>query len=148
MHARSGRAARTWRSGFMIVCHCNVIHCHEIRRSVAEMRGRDAHCVVTPGIVFKNCGKRPNCGNCMPLFAAVLSEAVIQHGGHKPPKVKTRIMDASSFSGLEIAGKLDTSSSVVDGSVYRTRSNNQNNEDVSNEGTHQSHRSAQQGAAS
>ncbi len=132
----------------MIVCHCNVIHCHEIRQSVADMRTRDAHCLVTPGLVFKDRGKRPNCGNCMPLFASVLEEAVVLHGGHKPAKIKTRILDASSLSGLEIANAPGSPSSVGGENAYLKHSEHQNNEGLCDEGKQGSHRSAEQSAAS
>ncbi len=132
----------------MIVCHCNVIHCHEIRQSVADMRTRDAHCLVTPGLVFKNFGKRPNCGNCMPLFASVLEEAVVLHGGHRPQKVKTRILDASSWSGLEIANSPCSPSSVPGENAYLKHSEHQNNEGSCDEGKYEGYRSAKQGAAS
>lgn len=77
----------------MMICHCNAIACGEIREAVRHLRGRDGHGVVTPGRVFSCCGKRPNCGGCMPLVSALIAETVIE-----PHAVRTVI------TGVEVAG--------------------------------------------
>jgi bacterioferritin-associated ferredoxin len=58
----------------MIVCHCNVIACTEIRASVRMILGDDQVAVVTPGQVFKCCGARPQCGGCMINVSDVIAE--------------------------------------------------------------------------
>jgi len=77
----------------MMVCHCNVIACGEIRSAVRHLKEADGHGVVTPGRVFARCGKRPNCGGCMPLISALIAEAVVEAG-----PVRTVI------TGFEVAG--------------------------------------------
>lgn len=52
----------------MIICSCNVISDHDIAEAILELRKEDPLAVITPGVVFKKLGKRPNCGNCLPLF--------------------------------------------------------------------------------
>lgn len=64
----------------MIVCHCNVIACGEIREAVHRIKQQDRHGVVTPGRVFSRCGKRPNCGGCMPLISSMIAELVVESG--------------------------------------------------------------------
>src|SRR5262245_55285679 len=58
----------------MIVCHCNVIRSEEIRAAVRDVLDRDRLAVVTPGVVFRCCGARPQCGGCMPNFARHVDE--------------------------------------------------------------------------
>lgn len=82
----------------MMVCHCNVIACSEVRRAVRNLRNADAHGVVTPGRVFSCCGKRPNCGSCMPLIASLIAETVAEH--HAGPQGEARTI----VTGLAVAG--------------------------------------------
>jgi bacterioferritin-associated ferredoxin len=83
----------------MIVCHCNVISCQNIRDAVGEMREVDPFCIVTPGKVFKAHGCKANCGGCMSLFSSVLEDAVALHGG-KRQRARTRLIDATAISGV------------------------------------------------
>ncbi|WP_409755662.1 bacterioferritin-associated ferredoxin [Aestuariivirga sp.] len=55
----------------MIVCHCNVIACSEIRKAVRELGG-EAGGLVTPGQIFKCCGRRPQCGGCMSHVSSLI----------------------------------------------------------------------------
>ncbi|MGE0210597.1 MAG: bacterioferritin-associated ferredoxin [Parvibaculaceae bacterium] len=82
----------------MMVCHCNVIACSEVRRAVRSLRSDDEHGVVTPGRVFSCCGKRPNCGSCMPLIASLIAETVAEH--HAEPQGEARTI----VTGLAVAG--------------------------------------------
>ena len=60
----------------MIVCHCNVLRCTEVRRAICAARGEDGLGITTPGAIFKQLGHRPNCGNCMPnLHRLIFEEA-------------------------------------------------------------------------
>lgn len=58
----------------MIVCHCNAITDRDIRAAVDWMRAADMQTIITPGKVYRALGKRPDCGGCLPLFIATLTE--------------------------------------------------------------------------
>ncbi|MEM7427626.1 MAG: (2Fe-2S)-binding protein [Pseudomonadota bacterium] len=58
----------------MIVCHCNVLKCAQIRRAIGETMGDDGLGLATPGAVFKTLGHRPDCGNCMGHFNRLIAE--------------------------------------------------------------------------
>lgn len=60
----------------MIVCHCNVIACADIREAVKGIRAAEPEGVVTPGRIFRCCGQRPQCGGCMNLVSAIITEEV------------------------------------------------------------------------
>lgn len=49
----------------MIVCHCNVIACTDIRSSVQQLSTEHAAENITQGRVFHCCGARQQCGGCM-----------------------------------------------------------------------------------
>ena len=93
----------------MIVCHCNIICCHDIRESVAEMRARDPHCIVTPGGVFKSRGGKAVCAGCMPLFTDILEQAVQEHGGRRR-RARTVVLDCGHVSGLVLTEEPATTS--------------------------------------
>lgn len=58
----------------MIVCHCNVIACSDIRKAVRGVASEQPGSLVTPGRVFKCCGSRPQCGGCMGNVVSIISE--------------------------------------------------------------------------
>lgn len=56
----------------MIVCHCNRITDHDIRRAISWMRAADPETIVTAGKVYRALGKRPDCGGCVALFVETM----------------------------------------------------------------------------
>lgn len=71
----------------MIVCSCNLITDHDIKRVVADLKEADPHVVLTPGLVFRSLLKRPNCGTCLPLFSrimVVMDDALDNEAGRRP----------------------------------------------------------------
>ena len=63
----------------MIVCHCNVIKCQDIRSAAQESAlgvavGGSAR--VTAGQIFKALGEKPNCARCVPLMTSVIQDAL------------------------------------------------------------------------
>ncbi len=130
----------------MIVCQCGVISCRQIRDSVAEMRDGDPYCIVTPGRVFKKCGARPNCGNCMSLFVATIET---QLGDKETARAKTRFIDKSGASGLE---KVEITSGMTGWSGANSSSlaceSNDESKESQDEGQREGHRVSKQGTAS
>lgn len=60
----------------MIVCHCNVISCKDIRKAASQICEADPYRVVTPGSLFRACGVRPQCGCCLMRVAELIVEVV------------------------------------------------------------------------
>lgn len=58
----------------MIVCHCNVIACSDIRKAVQGLHDGQPATLVTPGQVFRCCGHRPQCGGCMGNVTSIISD--------------------------------------------------------------------------
>jgi bacterioferritin-associated ferredoxin len=76
----------------MIVCSCTMITSDDIAEAVAELRTEDALVVLTPGLIYRRLGKRPSCGNCLPLVTELMvaydedrpgSAALSVHRAHK-----------------------------------------------------------------
>ena len=61
----------------MIVCHCNVIACSDIRKAVKGLLDSEPQGIVTPGRVFKCCGRRPQCGGCMENVSAIIASELV-----------------------------------------------------------------------
>jgi bacterioferritin-associated ferredoxin len=74
----------------MIVCSCNMITSEDIAETVSAIRTEDPRVVLTPGLIYRRLGKRPSCGNCLPLITRLMvgydedgpSAAAIGH--HRP----------------------------------------------------------------
>ena len=52
----------------MIICHCNVISSSDIERAIERIWALDPDQEINPQFVFRECGKRPDCGNCLSQF--------------------------------------------------------------------------------
>ncbi|MEZ0279891.1 bacterioferritin-associated ferredoxin [Methyloceanibacter sp.] len=64
----------------MIVCSCTMITSDEIAEAVTELRTEDPLVVLTPGLIYRRLGKRPSCGNCLPL----VTELMVAHDEDGP----------------------------------------------------------------
>jgi bacterioferritin-associated ferredoxin len=56
----------------MIVCHCNRIDHSSIESTADSLTRVDPWRILTPVLVYKALGKRPQCGGCLPLAANVI----------------------------------------------------------------------------
>ncbi|HET7211806.1 MAG TPA: hypothetical protein VFI85_08700, partial [Methyloceanibacter sp.] len=56
----------------MIVCSCNMITSEDIADTVSAIRTEDPMVVLTPGLIYRRLGKRPSCGNCLPLITRLM----------------------------------------------------------------------------
>jgi bacterioferritin-associated ferredoxin len=56
----------------MIVCSCTMITAKDIAEAVSTLRTKDPFVVLTPGLIYRTLGKRPSCGNCLPLIAQLM----------------------------------------------------------------------------
>jgi bacterioferritin-associated ferredoxin len=52
----------------MIVCSCTLITSKDIAEAVVSLRSNDPFVVITPALIYRHLGKRPSCGNCLPLI--------------------------------------------------------------------------------
>ncbi|MGC2409389.1 MAG: (2Fe-2S)-binding protein [Methyloceanibacter sp.] len=56
----------------MIVCSCNLITAKDIEDAVDALRTADPFVVLTPGLIYRQLGKRPSCGSCLPLISKLM----------------------------------------------------------------------------
>ena len=52
----------------MIICHCNVISSKDVENAIERLLEYGPDQDITPTDVFRACGKRPDCGNCIGQF--------------------------------------------------------------------------------
>ncbi len=60
----------------MIVCSCNAITLAEIRRAIEELHAGPEFRVVTPGVVYRHLGYRPQCGCCLGTVAQAIDQSL------------------------------------------------------------------------
>jgi bacterioferritin-associated ferredoxin len=56
----------------MIVCSCTMITSDDIAEAVSAIRTAQPFAVLTPGLIYRQLGKRPSCGNCLPLVTKLM----------------------------------------------------------------------------
>ena len=49
-----------------------MITAKDIAEAVSALRTKDPFVVLTPGLIYRHVGKRPSCGNCLPLIARLM----------------------------------------------------------------------------
>ena len=59
----------------MIVCSCNLMTSKDVAEAVLSLRRNDPFVVITPALVYRYLGKRPSCGNCLPLINSSMETA-------------------------------------------------------------------------
>ena len=56
----------------MIVCHCNIITQDEIAETIEELLEDDEYRLITPGLVYRQLGKRGKCCGCFPSVVQII----------------------------------------------------------------------------
>jgi NAD(P)H-nitrite reductase large subunit len=56
----------------MIVCSCSMITAEDVAEAVAAIRTVGPLVVLTPGLIYRQLGKRPSCGGCLPLITKLM----------------------------------------------------------------------------
>ncbi len=59
----------------MIVCQCNRLSSEDVDWTVRGFAEVDPYRRVTALSVFLACGRRPKCGNCIPLITRLIDES-------------------------------------------------------------------------
>ena len=59
-------------SSLMIVCSCSMITAKDVEEAIHALRTRDPFVVLTPGLIYRELGKRPSCGSCLPLVSRLM----------------------------------------------------------------------------
>lgn len=60
----------------MIVCSCNVISDQDIRKAILKLRSPQSGDMVSISKVYKELGKRPQCGTCLDHAIQVMINAI------------------------------------------------------------------------
>ena len=60
----------------MIVCHCNILTCIEIEDTIDALLIADPSRRLTPGMVYRDLGRRGRCCGCFPAIVALIVAAV------------------------------------------------------------------------
>ena len=58
----------------MILYSCNRLSCREVRSALQDALCDDACATLSPGRVFRMCGRRVRCGDCRPLVRRTIDE--------------------------------------------------------------------------
>jgi bacterioferritin-associated ferredoxin len=83
----------------MIVCSCNVVTTRQIKAAVEELVADDPDVVLTPGVVYRALGVRPQCGTCLPQVVEMIhAHRETLNGGADAPDADDAGADGSGES--------------------------------------------------
>lgn len=77
----TGRKNRETR---MIVCHCNVLTQTAITQAVDDLIDEDPYQLITPGVVYRQLGKRGKCCGCFPQVVGLIVHRLEEFQTSKP----------------------------------------------------------------
>ncbi len=60
----------------MIVCHCNIVTRTEIEDTIDALLASDPYLRLTPGMVYRDLGRRGRCCGCFPAIVAIIVAAM------------------------------------------------------------------------
>lgn len=66
----------------MIVCQCNFISDRQVMDTAIDLLKQDPWRPITPGLVYKELGKRHECCGCVPVVVDAIVKAVEEHRVH------------------------------------------------------------------
>ncbi|MBV6658692.1 MAG: (2Fe-2S)-binding protein [Devosiaceae bacterium] len=97
----------------MIVCHCNVITKAVIAEAIEELVADDPYRLITPGLVYRQLGKRGKCCGCFPQVVALIVDRLEQFQTSNPgytvqrtsiaPGLQADLARPGAFEGIALA---------------------------------------------
>lgn len=88
----------------MIVCHCNVLTRNEINEAIEGLIADDAYRLITPGVVYRELGKRGKCCGCFPQVVSLIVQRLEEFQSSDPRITVDRIMAGAATASLSAAG--------------------------------------------
>jgi bacterioferritin-associated ferredoxin len=68
----------------MIVCHCNVLTESAITEAIDSLIDEDPYKLITPGVVYRQLGKRGKCCGCFPRVVGLIVRRLEEFQTSKP----------------------------------------------------------------
>lgn len=86
----------------MIICHCNVLTEAAINQTIDDLINDDPYQLITPGVVYRQLGKRGKCCGCFPRVVGLIVSRLEEFQTRKP-----RLNISASLAGAA-AGALQS----------------------------------------
>ncbi|MFK7791956.1 MAG: bacterioferritin-associated ferredoxin [Devosiaceae bacterium] len=88
----------------MIVCHCNVLTKEMINEAIESLIDDDPYRLITPGVVYRELGKRGKCCGCFPQVVSLIVARLEEFQTSNPAYVLERIIAGSATASLSAGG--------------------------------------------
>lgn len=83
----------------MIICHCNVLTKDVILEAIDELIDEERYQLITPGLVYRQLGKRGKCCGCFPQVVGLIVSSLEEFQTDDPTvMVDRRLVGAASAS--------------------------------------------------
>ena len=90
----------------MIVCHCNVLTKAVITDAIEALVAEDPYRLITPGLVYRQLGKRGKCCGCFPQVVGLIVKRLEEfQTGHPGLVVTKRPLRPGAPGGLVPVGQ-------------------------------------------
>lgn len=88
----------------MIVCHCNVLTKDMIGAAIEGLIDEDPYQLITPGLVYRELGKRGKCCGCFPQVVGLIVQRLEEFQTSNPTYVLERSFAGAATASLRANG--------------------------------------------
>lgn len=88
----------------MIVCHCNVLTKATISEAIEDLIDEDPYQLITPGLVYRQLGKRGKCCGCFPQVVGLIVQRLEEFQTSNPRYVLERSLAGAATASLRATG--------------------------------------------
>jgi bacterioferritin-associated ferredoxin len=88
----------------MIVCHCNVLTKATISEAIEDLIDEDPYQLITPGLVYRQLGKRGKCCGCFPQVVDLIVQRLEEFQTSNPCYVLEHSVAGAATASLRATG--------------------------------------------
>lgn len=92
----------------MIVCHCNVLTEAAITGAIDGLIDEDHYQLITPGVVYRQLGKRGKCCGCFPQVVGLIVHRLEEFQTSKPHLNISLSLAGAASSAIHMGGMRPT----------------------------------------
>lgn len=88
----------------MIVCHCNVLTKDMISEAINDLVDDDPYRLITPGVVYRELGKRGKCCGCFPQVVQLIVQRLEELQTIYPTCILEQSFNGAATASLRAGG--------------------------------------------
>lgn len=88
----------------MIICHCNVLTEVAITETIDDLIDEDPYRLITPGVVYRQLGKRGKCCGCFPRVVGLIVSRLEEFQTREPHLNISASLAGAAAGAIHVGG--------------------------------------------